>query len=76
MFIENFFKKSAHTISFTREQASQFAKEVADDFNPLHDIEAKRFCVPGDLLFSVILSQAAIHKEMTFTFSGDRKSVV
>lgn len=70
MFIENFFNKSAQTISFTRAQASKFAKEVADDFNPLHDIEAKRFCVPGDLLFSVILSQAGIHKEMTFRFSG------
>ncbi len=70
MFIENFFNKSAQTISFTRAQASKFAKEVADDFNILHDIEAKRFCVPGDLLFSVILSQAAIHEEMTFRFSG------
>lgn len=70
MFIENFYNSSAQSISFTREQASQFAKEVADDFNPLHDIDAKRFCVPGDLLFSVILSQAALHQEMTFKFSG------
>jgi Protein of unknown function (DUF3581) len=70
MFIENFFNKSAQAISFTRPQASKFAKEVADDFNPLHDIDAKRFCVPGDLLFSVILSQAGIHEEMNFRFSG------
>ncbi len=70
MFIENYFNQSEQTISFTREQASRFAKEVADDFNPLHDIDAKRFCVPGDLLFSVILSQGALHEEMTFKFSG------
>ncbi|WP_286263269.1 DUF3581 family protein [Thalassotalea atypica] len=70
MFIENYYNQSAQKISFTREQASEFAKEIADDFNPLHDIDAKRFCVPGDLLFSVILSQAALHKEMVFEFAG------
>jgi len=51
-------------------QASDFAKQIADDFNPLHDINAKRFCVPGDLLFSLVLERAGLHQEMSFTFSG------
>ena len=38
--------------SFTREQASAFAREKARDFNPLHDPDSTRFCVPGDLLFA------------------------
>ena len=58
------------TIRFTRQQASAFAKEVADDFNPLHDIDAKRFCVPGDLLFAVMLSKYGVNRHMEFTFSG------
>lgn len=56
--------------SFTRDQASQFAKDIAGDFNPLHDIETKKFCVPGDLLFSVALAKLGVSKQMAFTFSG------
>jgi hypothetical protein len=70
MHIENFFNVSQQHISFTRKQASDFAKQVANDFNPLHDINARRFCVPGDLLFAVVLSRAGLHQEMNFTFSG------
>ena len=70
MFIENYCSISADEISFTRQQGSNFAKQVADDFNPLHDIEAKRFCVPGDLLFSIIIAKSGLHKKMTFDFSG------
>jgi hypothetical protein len=70
MFLENYCSISDDKISFTRQQASDFAKRVADDFNPLHDITAKRFCVPGDLLFSLVLEQAGLHQEMSFTFSG------
>ncbi len=70
MFIENYCSISADEISFTRQQGSDFAKQVADDFNPLHDIEAKRFCVPGDLLFSIIIAKSGLHKKMTFDFSG------
>jgi len=51
MFIEQYCPIDSEKISFTRQQASDFAKQVADDFNPLHNVEAKRFCVPGDLLF-------------------------
>jgi len=70
MFIENYCSISADKISFTRQQGSDFAKQVADDFNPLHNIEAKRFCVPGDLLFSIIIAKSGLHKKMTFDFSG------
>jgi hypothetical protein len=71
MFIEKYYNESTNgKISFTRQQASDFAKKVADDFNPLHNIDAKRFCVPGDLLFSIILAKSGLHKQMTFTFSG------
>ena len=70
MFIENYCPISADKISFTRQQASDFAKQVADDFNPLHNINAKRFCVPGDLLFSIIIAKSGLHQKMTFDFSG------
>lgn len=70
MFIENFYNTSNDKISFSRQQASDFAKQVADDFNPLHDADAKRFCVPGDLLFSVILVKSGLNQQMSFNFSG------
>lgn len=70
MFIERYCPIDSNKISFTRQQASDFAKQVADDFNPLHNVEAKRFCVPGDLLFSVIIAKAGLHKDMSFNFSG------
>lgn len=70
MFLDNYCSISNNEIRFTREQASAFAKEIADDFNPLHDIDAKRFCVPGDLLFSLILAKCGLHQDMSFTFSG------
>jgi hypothetical protein len=70
MFIEQFCPIDSEKISFTRQQGSDFAKQVADDFNPLHNVETKRFCVPGDLLFSVIIAKAGLHKEMSFNFSG------
>jgi hypothetical protein len=70
MFIEQYCPIDNEKISFTRQQGSDFAKKVADDFNPLHNIEAKRFCVPGDLLFSVIIAKSGLNKEMSFNFSG------
>ncbi len=70
MFIEKYCPIANDQISFTRQQASDFAKQVADDFNPLHNIEAKRFCVPGDLLFSIIIAKSGLHQKMAFDFSG------
>lgn len=58
------------TVRISREQASRFAKEIADDFNPLHDIDAKRFCVPGDLLFAMVLAKYGITRHMQFRFAG------
>ena len=57
-------------LSFTRQQASDFAKLVAGDFNPIHDPESKRFCVPGDLLFAVIIRHYGLRQVMGFSFSG------
>ncbi|PHR80701.1 MAG: hypothetical protein COA59_17075 [Colwellia sp.] len=70
MFIEQYCSINNDQISFTRQQGSDFAKQVADDFNPLHNIETKRFCVPGDLLFSIIIAKSGLYKEMSFNFSG------
>ncbi|MDO6427107.1 DUF3581 family protein [Thalassotalea sp. 1_MG-2023] len=70
MYLENYCHIDNGKISFSREQASNFAKNIADDFNPLHDIDAKRFCVPGDLLFALNLETSGLSQEMKFTFSG------
>lgn len=70
MFVEKFYTKKGNTFSFSKQQASDFAKQIAGDFNPLHDPSNSRFCVPGDLLFSLILSQFGVSKLMTFDFKG------
>lgn len=74
MNIADYFKIESNAgkqlVSFTREQASSFAKGIAGDFNPIHDEDHRRFCVPGDLLFSVFLAQYGISQEMKFEFSG------
>jgi len=70
MNIANYYNMDGQQVSFTRDQASSFAKGVAGDFNPIHDEDHRRFCVPGDLLFSVFLAQYGINQEMKFEFSG------
>jgi hypothetical protein len=70
MQIDDYYNQQDKRFLFSREQASDFAKQVANDFNPLHDIDAKRFCVPGDLLFSVLLAKEGLSQHMNFTFSG------
>ncbi|MFK7976110.1 MAG: DUF3581 family protein [Halioglobus sp.] len=70
MQIEDYYEFSDGKLRFTRSQGSQFAKHVAEDFNPLHDADASRFCVPGDLLFSVILARYGISAHMECTFAG------
>lgn len=70
MIIDQYFSEQNGNISFTREQGSNFAKQMANDFNPLHDVEAKRFCIPGDLLFTIILARYGISQHMEFVFSG------
>lgn len=70
MNLENFYSYTDDVLSFTRQQASDFAKNVAGDFNPLHDVETKRFCVPGDLLFAVMVSRLGVSQNMRFDFEG------
>lgn len=70
MFLSSFFKKVNQSILIAPEQASEFAKSVAQDFNPIHDVAAKRFCVPGDLLFSLVLNEYGLSQKMTFNFAG------
>ncbi len=70
MFLTPYFSNNNHQFQFTREQASHFAKRVAGDYNPIHDEDNKRFCVPGDLLFAVLLSKEGISQKMRFRFSG------
>jgi len=70
MFLKDFYDVRNGGISIATKHASRFAKEVAHDFNPLHDIDAKRFCVPGDLLFSLVLEKYGLSQNMYFNFSG------
>ena len=70
MNIENYYKIDGSKLSFDREQASVFAKTIAGDFNPLHDADSPRFCVPGDLLFAVIVRHYGLRQNMGFSFSG------
>jgi hypothetical protein len=57
-------------VSISAEQGSGFAKDIAQDFNPLHDADSKRFCVPGDLLFALTLARYGLSKNMTFKYTG------
>jgi len=70
MQIEKYYNDSDGKVTFSRLQASDFAKQIADDFNPLHNVKTKRFCVPGDLLFSTVLAKYGCSQQMRFTFSG------
>jgi len=70
MNIENYYHLEDSRLSFTRQQASEFAKSMAGDFNPIHNVDSKLFCVPGDLLFSVIINHYGLRQVMGFSFSG------
>ncbi len=70
MFLSPYFSKKNQSISVSAQQASDFAKKIAQDFNPIHDVGAKRFCVPGDLLFALVLTQYGLSQSMKFTFAG------
>ena len=70
MRLEDYFSRQANKILISRRQASTFAKKVAGDFNPIHDENAKRFCVPGDLLFALGLNQYGLCQHMCFNFGG------
>ncbi|MBD3670656.1 MAG: DUF3581 domain-containing protein [Gammaproteobacteria bacterium] len=68
-FLEDYYQ-DAGAVRVSRQQASDFAKRIAGDFNPLHDADAKPFCVPGDLLFALVLNRYGLSQQMTFSFKG------
>ncbi|MCK5898090.1 MAG: DUF3581 family protein, partial [Methylococcales bacterium] len=70
MFLNKFYTIHERQVLISAEQASHFAKDIARDFNPLHDPDAKRFCVPGDLLVSLVIAKYGLSQKMQFTFSG------
>lgn len=69
MDIRQYYISQNGAIAFTRQQASDFAKQIAGDFNPIHDVDATRFCVPGDLLFTVTLHQIGLSQSMHIRFA-------
>ncbi len=70
MLLESFVTQNEEGFCFSRKQASDFAKKVATDFNPIHDEDAKRFCVPGDLLFAYLLSHYGLTEQLSCQFAG------
>lgn len=70
-FLQPYFTNNdEQNIIISAEQGSDFAKKVANDFNPIHNVDSKRFCVPGDLLFAIALDQYGLHQSMNFAFQG------
>lgn len=70
MFLSPYYSQQDKQIVISAEQASTFAKKECHDFNPIHDPENKRFCVPGDLLFSLALQEYGVSESMSFTFTN------
>ncbi|WP_404364234.1 DUF3581 family protein [Marinobacter sp.] len=68
MFLDRFHTIQNGLIRISPAQASQFAREIAGDYNPIHNPDDRRFCVPGDLLFALVLGQYGLSQEMTFRF--------
>ena len=68
-FLKTFYTQTGERqYSISAEQGSTFAKNIAGDFNPIHDAGSKRFCVPGDLLFALALQEYGLHQRMAFQF--------
>ena len=70
MFLQQFYSSDESTLSISADQGSSFAKTISNDFNPIHDVDSKRFCVPGDLLFALVLERYGLSQQMRFDFSG------
>lgn len=70
MRLDNYYSQSDGKTLISPQQASDFAKSVAGDFNPLHDVDSKRFCVPGDLLFALTLAKYGLSQKMRISFLG------
>lgn len=70
MNLQDYYLENNNKTSVSRQQASNFAKKIANDFNPIHDPDNKRFCVPGDLLFALVINRYGLSQKMRFIFSG------
>jgi len=70
MLLDPYYIQQDSNITISAAQASIFAKKECQDFNPIHDPDSKRFCVPGDLLFSLALKEYGVSKSMSFTFTN------
>ena len=70
MRLDNYYSQVEGKTVISPHQASDFAKSVAGDFNPLHDVDSKRFCVPGDLLFALTLAKFGLSQKMRISFLG------
>jgi hypothetical protein len=68
MFLDSYHSQAGSRVCISAQQASDFAKRIAGDFNPIHDAGARRFCVPGDLLFALVLSRFGLSQRMDFRF--------
>ena len=68
--LDGYHRADGQCIRISARQGSLFAKQVAGDFNPIHDEDSKRFCVPGDLLFALALSRYGVRERMDFSFAG------
>ncbi len=69
MYLDAFHDTQDGFTRITAQQGSRFAKEIAGDFNPIHNPGAKRFVVPGDLLFSLVLERYGLSECMAFSFT-------
>lgn len=70
MFLDAYYTGEGGTIRISAEQGSRFAKDVAGDHNYIHDPGSSRFCVPGDLLASLVLGHYGLSERMSFGFRG------
>ncbi|WP_404413678.1 DUF3581 domain-containing protein [Vreelandella aquamarina] len=67
---EDFYTQDGDQVVISAIQASRFAKGVAGDYNPIHNPDARRFCVPGDLLFALVLERFGLWQQMEFRFTN------
>ena len=67
---KDFYAQRGEYVVISAEQASRFAKSVAGDYNPIHNPDARRFCVPGDLLFTLVLVKFGLSRQMEFRFTN------
>lgn len=70
MLLEPFHRTQGEYCTVSAQQGSDFAKGIAGDFNPLHDAGNSRFCIPGDLLFALVLTRQGLSQSMRLGFEG------